>query len=237
MSQPAPEAPARPAGGGSGTILPLVILGVGGYLAWFGVKYWRSQTVAWPSDPIKAILQGKPLPSTTAAATASAQLSAFETALIAAGQAPNPVRGGAGGQGSPTPSGPPPPPNASQTLIIRAILAGLGAPQTTANINSMAAWQRHEAPWNASPPDGAELTHNPWNTTLAAGSVGTVPGTPGVRIYPNWGVGVAATVATLQGYPGIVGALRSGRGICGGSLAADFCKWSDCAHGGYSSVC
>lgn len=33
----------------------------GGYLAWFGVTYWRSD-VKWPSDPVKAVLTGKPLP-------------------------------------------------------------------------------------------------------------------------------------------------------------------------------
>jgi hypothetical protein len=52
----------------SGTpVIPVTILGVGLYLAWFGVHYWRSG-VKWPSDPVKAVLTGKPLPDNTAAA-------------------------------------------------------------------------------------------------------------------------------------------------------------------------
>lgn len=43
-------------------LLPLTIAGIGAYLAWFGVHYWASD-VEWPSDPIKAVLTGKPIPS------------------------------------------------------------------------------------------------------------------------------------------------------------------------------
>ena len=231
MSQPATEAPARPSGTGSGTILPLAIIGIGGYLAWFGVHYWRSQTVTWPSDPIKAILQGKPLPTTTAATTASVQLTAFETALIAAGQAPTPPRGGPGGQGGP--GGPPPPgsppASASETLIIRAILARIGAPQTSQNISSMAAWIRHEQTgW----PPAARF--NPMNTTLfEPGS--TDFNSVHVKNYTSWAQGIEANAATLLGgYPCLVGRFRSGAGVCGGGCAGDFLKWSA---NGYSSVC
>ena len=38
-----------------------VAAGTGLYLLWFGVHYWRSDT-AWPSDPVKAVLTGKPIP-------------------------------------------------------------------------------------------------------------------------------------------------------------------------------
>jgi cell wall-associated NlpC family hydrolase len=41
--------------------LPVALLALGGYLTWFGVHYWRSD-VKWPSDPIKNLLQGKPIP-------------------------------------------------------------------------------------------------------------------------------------------------------------------------------
>lgn len=50
--------------GQPGAVLPLALLGVGGYLMWFGVHYFES-TVAWPSDPIKALLTGRPLPPNT----------------------------------------------------------------------------------------------------------------------------------------------------------------------------
>jgi len=42
-------------------VLPLALLALGGYLAWFGVHYWRSD-VKWPTDPLKALLQGKTIP-------------------------------------------------------------------------------------------------------------------------------------------------------------------------------
>lgn len=37
------------------------LIGSGAYLAWFGIHYWRTG-VAWPSDPVKAVLTGKPIP-------------------------------------------------------------------------------------------------------------------------------------------------------------------------------
>jgi hypothetical protein len=46
---------------GDAPIVPVLVLSLGMYLAWFGVHYWRSDT-AWPSDPIKAVLTGKPIP-------------------------------------------------------------------------------------------------------------------------------------------------------------------------------
>lgn len=49
---------------GGSPIVPVTILGIGAYLAWFGVHYWMSD-VKWPSDPIKAVLTGKPIPDNT----------------------------------------------------------------------------------------------------------------------------------------------------------------------------
>lgn len=43
-------------------ILPFALLGIGAYFMWFGVHYWRSD-VRWPTDPIKALLTGKPVPA------------------------------------------------------------------------------------------------------------------------------------------------------------------------------
>lgn len=57
---------------GGAPVLPVVLIVTGAYLAWFGVHYWRS-TVKWPSDPVKALLQGKKIPDAskdTAAANA-----------------------------------------------------------------------------------------------------------------------------------------------------------------------
>jgi cell wall-associated NlpC family hydrolase len=47
---------------GDAPLIPTALIITGGYLTWFGVHYWRSANVKWPSDPIKAILTGKGLP-------------------------------------------------------------------------------------------------------------------------------------------------------------------------------
>lgn len=48
-------------GDGHTPVLPVVITLVGAFLTWFGVHYWRSD-VKYPTDPIKDVLTGKPLP-------------------------------------------------------------------------------------------------------------------------------------------------------------------------------
>jgi Lysozyme like domain len=47
---------------GNAPVVPIVILGIGMYLAWFGVHYWDTDT-KWPTDPLKAVLTGKSLPA------------------------------------------------------------------------------------------------------------------------------------------------------------------------------
>ena len=62
-------------------IIPIVLIGVGGYLVWFAVHYWRGTgDLVWPSTPIKSVLQGKGLPSNSPATTTAATLSAYELA-------------------------------------------------------------------------------------------------------------------------------------------------------------
>jgi hypothetical protein len=90
----APEAP---------VIIPMVMIGIGGYLAWFGVHYWRGQgDLVWPSTPIKSVLQGKGLPDNTPATTATATLTAYETSYAAAAASSS---GGSGGISGSEPSG------------------------------------------------------------------------------------------------------------------------------------
>ena len=50
--------------------LPVAMIVTGAYLSWFGVHYWRTD-VNWPSDPVKAVLTGKPLPVGQKSATAN----------------------------------------------------------------------------------------------------------------------------------------------------------------------
>lgn len=62
-------------------IIPLALIGIGGYLSWFAVRYWATD-VEWPTDPVKAVLTGQPIPQgkkealvglVTPSATAGAQ--------------------------------------------------------------------------------------------------------------------------------------------------------------------
>lgn len=62
---------------GDAPVLPLLIIMVGGYLAWFGIHYWRS-AITWPSDPLKSFLQGNGLTATTTAEPVSAELTDIE---------------------------------------------------------------------------------------------------------------------------------------------------------------
>jgi hypothetical protein len=70
--------------GAAAPVLPLLMVGIGGYLMWFGVKYWRDKTTIWPSDPVKSVLQGKGLPARSTSTTAAAVLTAAETSAAAA---------------------------------------------------------------------------------------------------------------------------------------------------------
>jgi hypothetical protein len=120
------------------------------------------------------------------------------------------------------------PANASEKAWIAALMLAIGAPPTAANINSMASWIAKEGPW---PPRG----NNPLNTSLDVPGAQTF-NSAGVKNYATAAQGIAATASTLtaSGYPTILAALRSGKGICGPGFAADLSKWSG---GGYSAVC
>lgn len=65
-------------------IIPVVITGVGAYLAWFGVHYWDSDT-RWPTDPVKAVLTGKPLPEAAGKTPASAVAASVAGAVTGVG--------------------------------------------------------------------------------------------------------------------------------------------------------
>jgi hypothetical protein len=114
-ARPAPAAEPAPALGigrkiktpvGEAPVVPVILLGTGMYLAWFGVHYWRSDT-KWPTDPVKSVLQGKGVPppkqsptEDEAAVLKAAQQSAqgqSAAANAAVSGALNPVTGGGGG--------------------------------------------------------------------------------------------------------------------------------------------
>lgn len=88
--------------GGTVPIVPVLLIGFGGYLMWFAIHYWRgSGPAVWPSYPIKSVLQGKGLPPNTPAPPASQEVSAYEQGIGQEAQ-------GSGKGGSGTPGGPPP---------------------------------------------------------------------------------------------------------------------------------
>lgn len=215
---------------GDAPVIPILLLGIGAYLMWYGIKYWRSSNTRWATDPIKHVLQGRGLPPNIPAGSADVTVASYESGIAAAAATGPPPGSVAGGEpGVTPPSGP------GQKAWIVAFLTAIRAPATDANVNSVAAWINHESPWNASPPDGALYTNNPLNTTEPGfGSTGTVNAV-GVRIYPSITEGLAATQAVITNgrYGDILLWLRSGKGLCGKQLAG-LSVWSG---GGYSSVC
>ena len=83
---------------GRAPIIPVLLIALGGSLAWFlGVHYWR-QDLKWPSDPIKAALQGKGLPASSPPPAVSASLTADITA--ASGTTGTDTAGGSTYQGT-----------------------------------------------------------------------------------------------------------------------------------------
>lgn len=88
---------------GDAPIIPVAMVLIGAYLAWFGIHYWRSDT-KWPTDPIKAVLQGKPVP-VPSGQTSSAQIASNLVAAqpgAGAGSGTNPLGQGVGA--TPTPA-------------------------------------------------------------------------------------------------------------------------------------
>jgi hypothetical protein len=103
-----------------------------------------------------------------------------------------------------------------------AILHGLGAPITPGGVAILVAWQACEGGVAQS------AGHNPMNTTLAVPGSRPLPGNPdGVQLYPSEGIGIAATVRTLQNgdYPRLVAALRAGSPAAFVAAAPEIQTW------------
>lgn len=84
-------------------MIPAIIAVAGAYLAWFGVHYWRSD-VKYPTDPIKAVLTGKPMPDNSKTdvqdiGTVLGQLGAASAAGVGVGGAGAAALGGAASVG------------------------------------------------------------------------------------------------------------------------------------------
>lgn len=94
---------------GTAPVLPVLLMSFGAYLTWFGVHYWRSDT-DWPTDPLKAVLTGKPIPEVSRAGdeaalkgvVTSAEAAATATASAGGGISNQPTGPAAGSTGSVT---------------------------------------------------------------------------------------------------------------------------------------
>lgn len=80
---------------GEAPIIPIVLILIGSYLAWFGVHYWR-RDIKWPSDPVKSVLQGKGLPPQGNITTSAVILTSAQTAEASASTGTGSGSGGLG---------------------------------------------------------------------------------------------------------------------------------------------
>jgi hypothetical protein len=194
----------------------LVLAGAGAIVVVAGFKGWGI------SQAVRDIIQGK-----NPATKQTAQNTITAAAYV------SPSGGYTGGTNAPAPTGPVGP---GETAFFTAVLLAIAAPPTAPDLTSLHNWRLRESPWNDQPPDGAQYTHNPLNTTLVTGGSSGTVNSVGVQTYSSAATGVAATAQTLlSGYPAIVSALRRGVGLATGdpSVEAELSTWSD---GGYSSV-
>lgn len=127
---------------GSAPVIPVLILGIGAYLTWFGVHYWDSDT-KWPTDPVKAVLQGKALPAPSGQTPATA----VAAAVGAGTQGQETAAGGNSGSAGIT--------NGSKSSI-ESLWTGNGGSSGTANIAAAIALAESsgQAGATSSNPDG-----------------------------------------------------------------------------------
>lgn len=88
---------------GDAPVIPILLVAGGGYLIWFGIHYWRDQTVVLPSDPVKSLLQGKGLPKPDRGTTTAAVLTADEQSMSSSSSSGSSSGGGSAYQGSVAP--------------------------------------------------------------------------------------------------------------------------------------
>ena len=136
-----------------------------------------------------------------------------------------------GGSSSSGSSSGPSPASSSESDWIKAVLSGLGAPATAANVDSMMDWISHESVFPGGNGEGGKW--NPLNTTQTE-SGSTSYNSVGVQNYPDEQTGINATIQTLNNgnYGDILMMLKSGQGLKSGA-SAGLSKWSG---GGYTSV-
>lgn len=122
-------------------------------------------------------------------------------------------------------------PISNPTGFSKAVLAGLGIAATVGDVTNLNAWQQMEGQWGAKGIYNAMQMHDPLNTNLPEKGGHSLNGT---WFYPDWGTGVAATVATIKqgNMAKILGALQSNDNLAAFSSAAEGTPWAASAYGG-----
>ncbi len=143
----------------------------------------------------------------------------FDYQLPALPSSPGAGGGGGGGVVGPGVGTP------DRIAFATALLAALGAPNTSSNMAFLVAWMTHE---------GTSASFNPLATTLDYGS-NTIFNRVGVRNYADFATGVEATRRTLLSsyYVRIVADLRNGDGHAAGQEHQELSTWSG---GGYDTI-
>lgn len=113
---------------GDAPVVPVFLLGSGMYLAWFGIHYWKSD-VKWPTDPVKAVLQGKQLPPPKGTRTEAQQAVVRSAQQLQANAAQQLAQAGVGTGVSTNP------PNA----VGQAVAAGTGSAASNQHIGKLLA--------------------------------------------------------------------------------------------------
>lgn len=82
---------------GDAPIIPVLLLGIGGYLAWFGAHYFKSDTT-WPTDPIKSALTTGAIaaPTYTQEQQQQANLSTYITSVESGGSSASSITANTG---------------------------------------------------------------------------------------------------------------------------------------------
>lgn len=150
---------------GDAPVVPMLLVGFGAYLVWFGIKYWRGAGPAvWPSYPIKSVLQGHGVPPNETATTATAVLTAYETSLSQ--QVKQQQQ-----QAQTSPGGPPPPtgpePGGAPQHIARMLLGRYG--WSPAQMGPLILLWTRESGWN---PNARNPTSGAYGIAQALGHGG-----------------------------------------------------------------
>jgi hypothetical protein len=166
---------------GEAPVIPLFLIGTGMYLSWFGVHYWKSD-VKYPTDPIKAILQGKGLPAATQTPS-SEQAAVLAVVQATGGVNPSAATAGASSAAVPGVSSPGAlSATAQQNIAVGKLLAaGYGWGPNTADWAYLQSGWQEESGWNQL---AANVPSDPYNH--AYGIPQANPGTKMASAGPLW---------------------------------------------------